>query len=706
MRTSNQRLSARSAALRYAIFFATVAAALAPAKARAQGGDAAKTGEDIKKFLDRKPEAAQLKREIDVSVEEADLRDVMDEIGRRVGRNIIVEPEIHEKVTISLRKIPWRDAVDVIAKMTKCEVEQRGSILVLTQPPKVTIQFTDANVRTVLQLLAAYSGKNIIISPEVHGDVTLDLHEVHWLKALHAIVKTVGDYEVVEETADLLRVVPRSSIALQLKTEFIALKYLRPPVKYIATPPRTSVGSGQLAQAAANLFLGTPTIPTGDGTKEFTLFRALQSIVNSSKQGSGGAAGSVIEYDQQKNAFIVRGTQPLIEEIRRIVTQLDQEPSQVFVEVRFISTSDSNFLEYGIKPADPINGYFLNGPFPSGQTLTLQGTSQPGPNANGTTSTQSQGYVYFGKDFQSNTNPFSLNSPPPVGTFPFAFGSGVENFGRAFQIPGILDFRGLQATLNLIDRDTRTRLLQTPSLFLRDNEDAVIFVGENVPFAQVNTQPDINGNVQQSVGPGAGSPIAIGFSLFISAHVVPETDRIMMTVIPRVSSPGGTIGNQNIFDRFTIGQLAIDLPHTREQALVTHVMVDDGQTAVIGGLLTEQDNEIITRIPIISHIPIIGQLFTHTHREKAVNNLLILVTTTIVRTKQQSVALYKRHDAQWKARDYFYKKYERPSADEGDSKKESTGGTTSGAGAASNPNQSTTPADGGNMQPSGGSEQK
>src|SRR5437773_695766 len=106
-------------------------AAFAPATARAQpAGGSDQTGKDITKFLDRKPEAAQLKREIDVSVEEADLRDVMDEIGRRVGRNIIVEPDIHEKVTISLRKIPWRDAVEVIAKMTKCEVEQRGSILV------------------------------------------------------------------------------------------------------------------------------------------------------------------------------------------------------------------------------------------------------------------------------------------------------------------------------------------------------------------------------------------------------------------------------------------------------------------------------------------------------------------------------------------------------------------------------------------------
>ena len=638
--------------------FATLvgaAALVAPASAWAQGGDQ-KTGEDIKRFLDRpKDDAAHLKREIDVSVEDADLRDVMDEIGRRVGHNIIVEPDVHEKVTISLRKVPWLEAVRVIANLTKCELETRGSIYVLTQPPKVTIQFTDANVRTVLQLLAAYSGKNIIISPEVHGDVTLDLHEVHWLKALHAIVKTVGDYEVVEETADLLRVVPRSSIALSLKTEFIQLQYLRPPAKYIATPPRTSVQNGQVAQGAANLFLGQPTTPTGDATKEFTLFKALKAIVDASKTGPGGAAGSVFDYDQQKNAFLVRGTETLITEIKRIVAQLDKEPAQIYVEVRFISTQDSNFLDYGIQPADPINGFFMNGPFPSGQTFTGTGAANPG-------------FLLPGKSINANgqaqTGFQSLVTPIPVGTFPFQFGDGVRAFASAFQIPAILDFRGLQATLNLIDRDTRTRLLQTPSLFLRDNEDAIIFVGEDVPYAQVNTTPDINGNVVQSIGPGPGSPIAIGFSLFVSAHVVPETDKIMMTVIPRVSSPGGTTGDENIFDTFTIGVLSIQLPHTREQALVTHVMLDDGQTAVIGGLLTEQDNEIITRIPIISHIPILGTIFTHTHREKGVNNLVILITTTIVRTKQQSVALFKKHDAQWKARDYFYRKYERPAADE------------------------------------------
>jgi type II secretory pathway component HofQ len=108
---------------------------------------------------------------IDVSVEDVDLREVMDEIGRRVGVNILVEPDVHEKVTISLRQIAWRDAVSVIARMTKCQVRGRGSILVLTQPPLITAQdMNEVGVRTALTQLAAYGGKSIIFAKDVQGD--------------------------------------------------------------------------------------------------------------------------------------------------------------------------------------------------------------------------------------------------------------------------------------------------------------------------------------------------------------------------------------------------------------------------------------------------------------------------------------------------------------------------------------------------------
>src|SRR5262249_23664689 len=67
-------------------------------------------------------------------IEEADLRDVMDEIGRRVGRNIIVEPGVQASVSSTLKGIPWRAAVEELARQANCQVEERGAIIVLTRP--------------------------------------------------------------------------------------------------------------------------------------------------------------------------------------------------------------------------------------------------------------------------------------------------------------------------------------------------------------------------------------------------------------------------------------------------------------------------------------------------------------------------------------------------------------------------------------------
>jgi type II secretory pathway component GspD/PulD (secretin) len=134
--------------------------------------------------------AGSASRSIDCGVEEADLRDVMDEISRRAGHPIVVDAGIKEKVTVSLRKIPWRDAVSVIAGLSHCDVAKLGDeTLLITQPPRVTLQFEKANARTMLQLLAAYSGKNMIIHPDVKGEVSVDMQGVIWRDGLASILK-------------------------------------------------------------------------------------------------------------------------------------------------------------------------------------------------------------------------------------------------------------------------------------------------------------------------------------------------------------------------------------------------------------------------------------------------------------------------------------------------------------------------------------
>ncbi|HZU97364.1 MAG TPA: hypothetical protein VFF73_11755, partial [Planctomycetota bacterium] len=143
---------------------------------------------------------------LDMSLEDADLREVMDEVGRRVRANIIVEPDIHEKVTVDLEGVPWHDALVVIARLTRCEIEKKGSVWVLTQAPKVTLQATDTPAAVWFQLLAKYAGKNnVIAAPDVTGEITCDLHEAHWVDAIKATALAYG-YDLAEDPGDILRI--------------------------------------------------------------------------------------------------------------------------------------------------------------------------------------------------------------------------------------------------------------------------------------------------------------------------------------------------------------------------------------------------------------------------------------------------------------------------------------------------------------------
>jgi len=113
---------------------------------------------------------------VDVNVEDADLSRVMAEISRTVRRPIVVEEGIDEKVTIFLRQIPWRDAVNVIAKLTKCEFEERNGVILISRPRcAMVIEFHDANVRTVLELLAAYDGRRVVFDADVAGTCSVSV---------------------------------------------------------------------------------------------------------------------------------------------------------------------------------------------------------------------------------------------------------------------------------------------------------------------------------------------------------------------------------------------------------------------------------------------------------------------------------------------------------------------------------------------------
>jgi type II secretory pathway component GspD/PulD (secretin) len=123
-----------------------------------------------------------------LDVEDADLRAVVGLIAGDCGTRIDVAPDIHETVTISLHDIAGGAALELIAKMTKCNLVHWDDRIAVVRVPRVTIQIDDADVGTVLHLLFAYSGKNAIVSPLIRGDYTgPEIRDMTVAEALTAI---------------------------------------------------------------------------------------------------------------------------------------------------------------------------------------------------------------------------------------------------------------------------------------------------------------------------------------------------------------------------------------------------------------------------------------------------------------------------------------------------------------------------------------
>ncbi|MCZ6603174.1 MAG: hypothetical protein O6952_09220 [Planctomycetota bacterium] len=595
-------------------------------------------------------EAQEAKTLINIDVTDVPITEVLRYIATEAGVNIIPMPiELSGDVTIRIVREHWREVLNIVAERADCTVRQETArTFIVERPPRITMEFVDAEIKVVLDLIARNAGSNIVISQDVQGLVSLNLRNVPWRTALDTIVKT-ANYAVVEEDRNILRIVHPDSLQAQLETRSYPLLYVRPPDTYKAIYRERGPGlSGAAVPAAGTsgtFVLGNPKA-VEDPIEDFSLREALLSAITGG--GASPKPGRNLQYSIETNTFFATGTRTELQEIERIIAEIDVAPLQVHVDVKFIITESSHLIEQGIRWNDPStveeDGFI---------SRLVFGTTQVG---------------------NSIANPFNgIVTPagnPGVGTqlgqFPFAFGDGTRRFASTFNIPALLDLTDSLATLRLVDADISSRITQAPSLTMLDHAEATIFVGENVPFAEQRATVDQNGNVTVTLEESDGSPISIGFVLFLTPHIVRGTDDILMTIIPRTNMLTGTtaaaVGGVEGFERFqfTVGaggiQSFIDLPRTRDQTVVTKMMVRDSMTAVIGGLLTESRHEIVSKVPILSSIPILGSLFTFKRTDIGVDNMFIFIKPTILRTPEDVRERYRVDQNRFRSWDPFFQK--------------------------------------------------
>ena len=536
---------------------------------------------------------------ITLKLKERPLKDVVQGIRRKAGVNIIIDENIDAPpVTIELVDVPWRKALDLVAESSQCVVVQVASnVLRVEKPPTVFFAFENADIQKVIDTIAKISGANIVVAPDVQGTITLRLKNIPWRDALEATTKTLG-YVVVEESRGILRVVPASNMKEDLIARSYQLRYVRPKSTYVP-------------YLNSNYVKNTQTVAQASGSDgpPFKLIDALQKIVTT---GTG-----TLQYYEGNNTIFVKDTKPVVDQISRMIEAIDVEPPQVFVDVKFVTTSNRDILNYGVGIGD--NGWQVSA---GGGQIPIKFPFDLG--AGGWDDNVIANDNGIGPFADQNLNPTGQTQMPDV-------------------IFGALSFTQVTAALQLLAKDTDSEIVQAPKLIAIDHQEATIFVGETIRYAQARAEQGQAGGLQLVVEEAPKSPVQTGFQLLVIPHVVPGTDKIIMDVIPQSDSLSGT-GTSSLapagFDVFTVGagtggNGSIALPRIASSTLATKVILRSSQTAVLGGLSTDTTSKTHTRIPIIGDIPVLDFLFGSHNNSTTKTSLIVFVTPQIIRSPEE-----------------------------------------------------------------------
>jgi general secretion pathway protein D len=301
---------------------------------------------------------------------------------------------------------------------------------------------------------------------------------------------------------------------------------------------------------------------------------------------SSGTAG-FIQADPTTNTLIITASESVYRDLRTIIDQLDARRAQVYIESLIVEVSASKAAELGI------------------QWGGLSGNSNSNYRVGALTSFSSGG-----------NNLISLAASQKTAT-PLVPGNGLTL--------ALLNHSGLGALAHALESDTSANILSMPNLITLDNEEAKIIVGQNVPF--------ITG--QYTTAASAGGSAGVNPFQTVERKDIGLTLRVK----PQISQ-GGTV-RMSIYQETSSIQDSTNTAGliTSKRSLDTNVLVDDGQIIVLGGLIDDNMQDGVEKVPGLGDIPIIGNLFKYKKRSHVKTNLMVFLRPTIIRNNEQSVSL-------------------------------------------------------------------
>ena len=455
---------------------------------------------------------------------------------------------------------------------------------------KLSLNFQNVEVRAVLQVIADFTGLNIITSDSVAGSLTLRLKDIPWDQALDIIMQTKG--LDMRKNGNVVLIAPREELALKEKQQLEAQKDISELEPLISESFQLNYIKASDLQA---LITSNRTADAGGGAA-----------------AGGGGQGSILSkrgvafVDPRSNILFVQDTAARLEEVRKIIRQIDTPVRQVLIEARIVVATDKFSKKLGVR-FGAQNAFRINNRFAVGQTGSL--STQPVVTPQGAqllnsprdTRTPTPFELASGVTFPGYSDPTALNVNLPI----------IPNAGSlALTLINLGSGNLINLELSALESDNLGKVVSSPRVVTGDNQKAHIEQGQEIPY----------------VTPGsANSPATVQFkkavlSLSVTPQITPD-NRIIMVVEVRKDSRGA---DTNLGGGFVVP--AID---TRN--VTTQIAVSNGDTAVIGGIFEEEVINNVDKVPLLGDIPGLGYLFKTTSRSIQKQELLIFLTPRVVK---------------------------------------------------------------------------
>ena len=413
---------------------------------------------------------------------------------------------------------------------------------------KISLDFQDVDVRTILQILAKESGTNIIASDRVNGKMTITLKDVPWDQALDIVLDSRDLY--MKHQGNVINIITKDE---QSKQEQLAVE---------------NQNKGLLI------------------TKSFQLkYRSVDEFKKILRMDDSGKSedrtiltdrGSAL-IDPGTNTLIITDINRVIKDFENLISQIDVASQQVLIEARIVETTDGYARELGSKfgyqkwgkntwnGKIPTDGSIINPKPGAGQTFTMS------PNIN-----------------------LGVANPSSVVSLVHEFASGA-----------------LMLELSASQTQGKTKIISSPRVLTQDRKEAKIESGFEVPYQESAASGGTSTSFKDAI-----------LGLKVLPHITPDGN-IMMTLDVQNDRPIGCAAVDP-----SIGNTSDICMQKRN--VVTQAMIENGGTLIIGGIYNENNENSISKVPLLGDIPVIGNLFKYRKDTHQRNELLVFITPRII----------------------------------------------------------------------------